>query len=86
MHEFIEKKREMLLFQMLIDHKREQINQFEELTRLHRKGLQKAEQMLEEDMQAFNDHLNDNKRQAREKIKLAQEKTRDKNRIVADIK
>ena len=37
-------------------------------------------------MQAFNDHLNDNKREAREKIKLAQEKTRDKNRIVADIK
>lgn len=46
MHEFIDKKREMLLFQMLIDHKREQINEFEELTRLHRKGLERAEQML----------------------------------------
>jgi hypothetical protein len=48
----------MLLFQMLIDHKREQINEFEELTRLHRKGLERAEHMLEEDMQAFNEHLN----------------------------
>ena len=35
MHQFIDKKREMLLFQMLIDHKREMINQFEELSRLH---------------------------------------------------
>lgn len=28
MHEYIDKKREMLLFQMLIDHKREQINEY----------------------------------------------------------
>ena len=46
MHEYIDKKREMLLFQMLIDHKREQINEYEELTRRHRKGLEKAEEFL----------------------------------------
>lgn len=44
MHKFIDKKREMFLFQMLIDHKREQINQFEELTRLQERGLQKVDE------------------------------------------
>jgi hypothetical protein len=39
MHDFVSKKRETLLFQMLIDHKREKINEFEELTKLHKKGL-----------------------------------------------
>lgn len=33
----------MLLFQMLIDHKRAMIDEFEKLTRLHRKGLEKSE-------------------------------------------
>ncbi len=65
MHQFIEKKREMLLFQMLIDHKREQINQFEELTRLHRRGLEKSEQMLDEDLEAFNKFLEMNKNDSR---------------------
>lgn len=55
MHKFVEKKREMFLFQMLIDHKREQINQFEELSKLQERGLQKAELMLEEDLAAFNE-------------------------------
>lgn len=55
----------MLLFQMLIDHKREQINQFEELTRLHRRGLEKSEQMLEEDLNAFNNFLEENKNKSR---------------------
>jgi hypothetical protein len=61
MHKFVEKKREMFLFQMLIDHKREQINQYEELSRLQERGLQKAELMLEEDLEAFNKLLLVNK-------------------------
>jgi hypothetical protein len=57
MHDFVSKKRETLLFQMLIDHKREKINEFEELTKLHKKGLERAEHMLEEDMENFNTYL-----------------------------
>ena len=36
MYQFIDKKREMLLFQMLIDHKRGMIDEFEQLTALHK--------------------------------------------------
>lgn len=43
MYQFIEKKRDMLLFQMLIDHKRGMIDEFEKLTKLHRLGLEKSE-------------------------------------------
>ena len=55
---------------MLIDHKREMINQFEELTRLHRKGLDKSEQLLEEDLELFNKFLDDNKNNSRKAIKV----------------
>ena len=86
MHKFIEKKREMFLFQMLIDHKREQINQFEELTRLQERGLQKAELMLEEDLEAFNQYLDTNKSKSRSSIKKADDATRSKNDKINDIK
>ncbi len=49
------------------------------MTKLHRKGLEKAEKMLEEDMSAFNSYLNKNKEQAREAIKKAENQTRLKN-------
>lgn len=55
---FVEKKREMFLFQKLIDKKRKQINKFEEMTRLHERGLQKAEELLEKDLDTFNAFLN----------------------------
>jgi hypothetical protein len=42
--------------------------------------------MLEEDMQAFNNHLNQNKQIARSKIKQAELMTRQKNEKVAIIK
>lgn len=42
--------------------------------------------MLEEDMQSFNNHLNDNKKNARAKINEAEEKTKAKNKLVAVIK
>jgi hypothetical protein len=86
MHDFVSKKRETLLFQMLIDHKREKINEFEELTKLHKKGLERAEQMLEEDMENFNNYLAENKKEARDAIKKAETQTRKKNEKVAIIK
>lgn len=86
MHDFVSKKRETLLFQMLIDHKREKINEFEELTKLHKKGLERAELMLEEDMENFNNYLAENKKDARDAIKKAEMQTRKKNEKVAIIK
>ena len=56
------------------------------MTRLHRKGLERAEQMLEEDMESFNSYLNDHKKQARDAIKKAETQTRKKNKKVAIIK
>jgi len=63
---------------MLIDHKREQINQFEELTRLHKRGLEKSEYMLEEDLEAFNKFLEENKNNSRAAIKMAEDETKQK--------
>ena len=71
---------------MLIDHKREKINEFEELTKLHKKGLERAELMLEEDMENFNGYLGENKKDARDAIKKAEIQTRKKNEKVAIIK
>ena len=73
---FVEKKREMFLFQKLIDKKRKQINKFEELTRLHEKGLLKAEQMLEDDLETFNKYLEKNKMKSRNTIKMAEDETK----------
>ena len=86
MHDFVSKKRETLLFQMLIDHKRQKINEFEELTKLHKKGLQRAQLMLQQDMQNFNTYLAENKKDARDAIKKAEIQTRKKNEKVAIIK
>ena len=61
---------------MLIDHKREMINQFEELTKLHRKGLEKSEQLLEEDLELFNKFLEENKNNSRAAIKAAEDETK----------
>ena len=72
---FVEKKREMFLFQKLIDKKRKQINKFEEMTRLHERGLQKAEQLLENDLEIFNTFLYNNKKECRDTIKKAEEET-----------
>lgn len=63
---------------MLIDHKREMINQFEELTKLHRTGLEKAENLLEEDLELFNKFLDDNKNNSRAAIKKAEDETKSK--------
>ena len=52
------------------------INQFEELTKLHRKGLEKSEQLLEEDLELFNKFLEENKNNSRAAIKAAEDETK----------
>lgn len=71
---------------MLIDHKKNQINEFEELTRLHKKGLEKSETMLEEDIEAFNKFLEENKNNSRQAIKAAEEETKKKQEKQFEIK
>ena len=83
---FVDKKREMFLFQKLIDKKRKQINKFEELTRLHEKGLLKAEQMLENDLETFNRYLEENKTKSRNTIKKAEDETKLKQERIFEIK
>lgn len=76
----------MFLFQKLIDKKRKQINKFEELTRLHEKGLLKAEQMLENDLETFNKYLEENKTKSRNTIKKAEDETKLKQERIFEIK
>lgn len=61
---------------MLIDHKRGMIDEFEKLTRLHRKGLEKSELLLEEDLDLFNKFLEANKNSSREAIKELEKETK----------
>lgn len=49
------------------------------MTKLHKKGLERAETMLEEDMENFNNYLAENKKEARDAIKKAETQTRKKN-------
>lgn len=48
--------------------------------------MERAEQMLEEDMENFNNYLAENKKEARDAIKKAETQTRKKNEKVAIIK
>ncbi|CAD8137774.1 unnamed protein product [Paramecium pentaurelia] len=86
MHQFLEKKRDMLLFQMLIDQKREMIDEYEKLTRSHRKGLEQSEQLIDEDIEMFNKFLEVNNNSSREAIKEAENETRLKQEKTNEIK
>ena len=83
---FISKKREMFLFQMGINQKKEQIKEFEELAHLQEIGLQKSEMMLEEDLEAFNKFLEQNKNRCRVSIKLAEDESKKKQDKIQEIK
>ena len=48
------------------------------MTRLHRKGLEKSEDMLEKDLDAFNKFLEENKNLSRQAIKMAEDETKRK--------
>jgi hypothetical protein len=61
---------------MLIDHKRGMIDEFEKLTRLHRKGLEMSEQVIDEDVELFNKFLEANKNSSRDAIKEAEKETK----------
>ena len=76
----------MFLFQMAIDQKKEQIKEFEELAHLQELGLQKSEMMLEEDLDAFNKFLEENKNKCRNAITRAEEETKKKQEKIAEIK
>ncbi|CAD8046027.1 unnamed protein product [Paramecium sonneborni] len=86
MHQFLEKKREMLLFQMLIDQKREMIDVYEKQARFHRKGLEQSEQLIDEDIEMFNKFLEANNNSSRDAIKEAENETRLKQEKTNEIK
>ncbi|CAD8146174.1 unnamed protein product [Paramecium pentaurelia] len=86
MYQFLEKKKEMLLFSMLIDQKRGMIDEYEKLTRLHRKGLEQSEQLIDEDIEMFNKFLETNNNSSRDAIKEAENETRLKQEKTNEIK
>ena len=45
---------------------------------MHRKGLEKSEDMLEKDLDAFNKFLEENKNLSRQAIKMAEDETKRK--------
>eukprot|EP00825_Cyclidium_porcatum_P040642 TRINITY_DN5188_c0_g1_i3.p1 TRINITY_DN5188_c0_g1~~TRINITY_DN5188_c0_g1_i3.p1 ORF type:complete len:392 (+),score=110.59 TRINITY_DN5188_c0_g1_i3:185-1360(+) len=65
---------------------RDRINHYEELSRLHRKGLEKCEGMLEEDIENFNKFLEENKNNSRQAIKAAEDETKKKQEKQQEIK
>lgn len=79
MQKFIEKKREMFLMQMTIDQKKEQIKQLEQTISIKTKGLEKAEMAIKGDLERFNRHLAEKKKDAQklneDASKVANEKT-----------
>lgn len=56
------------------------------MTRLHRRGLEKSEQMLEDDLKAFNSFLEENKNKSRQTIKDAEDETKKKQERINEIK
>jgi hypothetical protein len=83
---FVNKKREMLLFQMGINQKKEQIKEFEELAHLQEIGLQNAMGMLEKDAETFKKFVEENKNQTRIAIKIAEDETKKKQEKIQEMK
>lgn len=86
MPNFIQKKREMFLFQMSINQKKEQIKEFEELAHLQEIGLQKAMQMLEKDADTFKKFVEENKAHTRNAIRKADEESKFKQTKMIELK
>ncbi len=86
MTEFIAKKWEMVLVQMSLDSKREEIRKLEEKAQMKEEALQKSEQMLEEDAIRFDTFLKENDKKAHEAIKKAERETKLKTDKVQEIK
>ena len=85
MADFIAKKREMFLVQML-NTKRAEIRKLEERAQQREEALRKSEQMLEEDALRFDQFLKDNDQKAVQAIKKAEAETKAKAEKVQEIK
>lgn len=83
---FLNKKREMFLFQMTINEKKEQIKEFEELAYLQEISLQNSKDLLEKDAEAFKQHIEKNKNETRQAIKNAEDETKAKQKKIQEMK
>ena len=83
---FVEKRREMFLYQLNINEKREQIKEFEELSHLQEISLQQSMQMLEKDASTFQKYVEQNKNVTVSALRLAEDETRMKQKLNTDIK
>lgn len=83
---FLNKKREMFLFQMTINEKKEQIKEFEELAHLQEISLQNSKDLLEKDADTFKMYVERNKNDTRKAIKKAEEETKEKQKRIQEVK
>jgi len=83
---FLNKKREMFLFQMTINEKKEQIKEFEELAYLQEISLQNSKDLLEKDAETFKQHIEKNKNETRQAIKNAEDETKAKQKKIQEMK
>jgi len=70
---FLNKKKEMFLFQMSINERKEQIKEFEELAHLQELSLQNSKDLLEKDAEIFKQYVEKNKNETRQAIKKAED-------------
>lgn len=84
--DFLNKKREMFLFQMSINEKKEQIKEFEELAYLQEISLQNSKELLEKDAETFKQHIEKNKNETRQAIKNAEDETKHKQKKIQEMK
>merc|ERR1712048_792588 len=84
--DFIKKKREMFLLQMSLDTKKEEIRKLEEKAQMKEQALLKAELMLEEDANRFEQFLQDNDAKCAEAIKKHDIEAKAKQTCAQEIK
>ena len=76
----------LLITQMSLDTKREEIRKLEEKAHLKEDALLRSEAMLEEDALRFDSFLKENDKKAHDAIKKAEEETRKKQEKVQEVK
>ncbi|XP_076870260.1 cilia- and flagella-associated protein 100 isoform X2 [Brachyhypopomus gauderio] len=84
--EFLNRKREMFYLEHALAVKTGEIQQLEEMANHEERKLAKAEQLLEEDTNLFDEFLKENDRNSAEAIKIAEQETKAKLDKVAEIK
>ncbi len=83
---FLNKKKEMFLFQMSINERKEQIKEFEELAHLQELSLQNSKDLLEKDAEIFKQYVEKNKNETRQAIKKAEDETKAKQKKILEMK